>query len=367
MAEKRTILVCSCEDTMPLDADAHRARLPRRGGEDRAPALPRRARALPRRRRQAASRSPSAAPRRRRCSPRSRRTSGGAISFVNRARDRRLVGRCRQGRAEDGGAARGRRRAAAGDSVRQLTSEGVMLIYGRDERAIEAGKLLKDHLDVTVLITRPDGAAAAARHRVPGGEGHDQVRQGPSRRVRDRGRRLCRAGAVLARRAGVRPGARRRGVALRSRARSVRRRAAVHRRRSARRLSARRSGRSGRGAARGAEGARSRRHLRQAALHHLHRGPLRAFALEDRRLPPLPRSLPDRRDRARRRSRRDRRAGLRRLRPMRRGLPDRRRGLCAAAGRRADAQAARAACDLSRGRRQPSRSFCCTTRSTAPR
>ena len=25
MAEKRTILVCSCEDTMPLDADALRA------------------------------------------------------------------------------------------------------------------------------------------------------------------------------------------------------------------------------------------------------------------------------------------------------------------------------------------------------
>ena len=37
-----------------------------------------------------------------------------------------------------------------------LTSEGVVLIYGRDERAIEAGKLLADHLDVTVLITRPE-------------------------------------------------------------------------------------------------------------------------------------------------------------------------------------------------------------------
>ena len=31
-----------------------------------------------------------------------------------------------------------------------LSSEGVILIYGRDERAIEAGKLLADHLDVTV-------------------------------------------------------------------------------------------------------------------------------------------------------------------------------------------------------------------------
>jgi ferredoxin len=35
------------------------------------------------------------------------------------------------------------------------TSEGVVLIYGRDERAIEAASLLKDHLNVTVLIRPP--------------------------------------------------------------------------------------------------------------------------------------------------------------------------------------------------------------------
>ena len=34
----------------------------------------------------------------------------------------------------------------------RFDSEGVLLIYGRDEQAIEAGNLLKDHLDVTVLI-----------------------------------------------------------------------------------------------------------------------------------------------------------------------------------------------------------------------
>jgi ferredoxin len=33
----------------------------------------------------------------------------------------------------------------------------VILIYGRDEEAIEAGKLLKDHLDVTVLLAAPSG------------------------------------------------------------------------------------------------------------------------------------------------------------------------------------------------------------------
>jgi ferredoxin len=36
-----------------------------------------------------------------------------------------------------------------------LSSEGVILIYGRDEVAIEAGRLLADRLDVTVMITKP--------------------------------------------------------------------------------------------------------------------------------------------------------------------------------------------------------------------
>lgn len=36
-----------------------------------------------------------------------------------------------------------------------LSSEGVVLIYGRDESAIEAGKLLAGELDVTVLLDKP--------------------------------------------------------------------------------------------------------------------------------------------------------------------------------------------------------------------
>jgi ferredoxin len=43
-----------------------------------------------------------------------------------------------------------------------LTSEGVILIYGRDEQAIAAGDLLKAHLDVTVLI-KPPAAVAPLR------------------------------------------------------------------------------------------------------------------------------------------------------------------------------------------------------------
>ena len=40
-----------------------------------------------------------------------------------------------------------------------LASEGAILIYGCDEQAIEAGNLLKDHLDVTVMISKPTGLA----------------------------------------------------------------------------------------------------------------------------------------------------------------------------------------------------------------
>ena len=44
-----------------------------------------------------------------------------------------------------------------------VESEGVILIYGGDERAIEAADLLKDHLDVTVLI-RPPADIGAVHH-----------------------------------------------------------------------------------------------------------------------------------------------------------------------------------------------------------
>jgi len=48
--------------------------------------------------------------------------------------------------------------------VVSLASEGVTLVYGEDEQAIEAAKLLKDHLDVTVLLK--DGTEAVSPLRV---------------------------------------------------------------------------------------------------------------------------------------------------------------------------------------------------------
>ena len=38
-----------------------------------------------------------------------------------------------------------------------LASDGVILVYGRDEKAIEAGKLLQNRLDITVLLNKPGG------------------------------------------------------------------------------------------------------------------------------------------------------------------------------------------------------------------
>src|SRR5690349_10176300 len=74
--------------------------------------------------------------------------------------------------------------AAAAEPVPQIPfvsfeSEGVILIYGRDEQAIEAGKLLKEHLDVTVLlkpaaaVTPPRVAEfAVAQGRIRSARGH---------------------------------------------------------------------------------------------------------------------------------------------------------------------------------------------------
>jgi hypothetical protein len=44
-----------------------------------------------------------------------------------------------------------------------LSSDGVIMVYGRDDQAIEAAHLLKDHLDVTVMITGPEGLAPDRR------------------------------------------------------------------------------------------------------------------------------------------------------------------------------------------------------------
>jgi ferredoxin len=61
--------------------------------------------------------------------------------------------------------------AAPAFSFVTLSSEGVILIYGRDEVAVEAGRLLADHLDVTIMITKSTQIAPPATTSFPIVEG----------------------------------------------------------------------------------------------------------------------------------------------------------------------------------------------------
>ena len=161
MAEKRTILVCSCEDTMPLDAAALQRGC--RGAEVKQAHQLCRAE-IERFRAAAASGTPLTVA----CTqeaPLFSEIAGERASAVTFANVRETAGWSSD--AAKAGPKMAALLAAAAEPMPQLPyvsleSEGVTLIYGRDERAIEAANLLKDHLDITVLITRP-GSLTPAR------------------------------------------------------------------------------------------------------------------------------------------------------------------------------------------------------------
>ena len=153
MVDPRSILVCSCEDTMPLDAGAlHQgcsgARLVTGRQFCRAE--------LERFRELVASGAPVTIG----CTqeaPLFREAAGGDadVSFVNL---RETAGWSKE--AANAGPKMAALAAAAAEPTPELSfvalsSDGVVLVYGRDERAVEAAALLKDHLDVTVLIMPP--------------------------------------------------------------------------------------------------------------------------------------------------------------------------------------------------------------------
>jgi ferredoxin len=152
MAEHpRNILICSCEDTMPLDAEAVK-RGSRAANVSQARAL---CRAELDKFRAAAS---GDAPLTVGCvqeAPLFSQAIEGAgrdVSFVN---IRETAGWSKDGKAA--GPKMAALIAAAAEPAPEVPfvrfeSEGVALIYGCDDAAIEAGNLLKDHLDVTVLI-----------------------------------------------------------------------------------------------------------------------------------------------------------------------------------------------------------------------
>ena len=154
MAERpRKILICSCDDTMPLDgaavgracrgaevlegrqlcrAELERFRKAAAGGEAITVACTQEAPLFT----EVAGETPGA----------------GALTFVN---IRETAGWSKDAKAA--GPKIAALIAAAAEPVPDyafvaLSSEGVTLLYGKDEQAIEAANLLKDHLDLTVLI-----------------------------------------------------------------------------------------------------------------------------------------------------------------------------------------------------------------------
>ena len=155
MADRHKILVCSCEDTMPLDAGALK-----RGCRNFDIVTGRRlCRAeLDRFKTLAASGAPLTVG----CTQEEplfreiTEDSGADLRFVNL----REAAGWSVDAAKAGPKVAALAAAAAepmpGIPFVQLESAGVVLVYGRDERAIEAAGLLKEHLDVTVLLTRPE-------------------------------------------------------------------------------------------------------------------------------------------------------------------------------------------------------------------
>jgi ferredoxin len=160
MADDRIVLICSCEDTMPLaDGTVRKAC---RGAEVKTAHQLCRAE-LDRFRQAAATGRPLTVA----CTqeaPLFAETAGEAAEGILFANIRETAGWSTDAAAA--GPKMAALIAAAAEPLPPtpfvaLNSEGVILVYGCDERAIEAAKLLESALDVTVLLTRPQDVAPA--------------------------------------------------------------------------------------------------------------------------------------------------------------------------------------------------------------
>ncbi len=158
MADRPQILVCSCDDTMPLDLEA--ARQSCRGAAVAAGRQLCRAE-LKRVRDALAGEEPVLIA-----------CTQEAPLFAELAAEAETTARFVNIRESAGwskdAAAAGPKMAALIAAAREpapdvavvnLTSDGATLIYGKDERALEAANLLKDHLAVTVLMKPPVAVA----------------------------------------------------------------------------------------------------------------------------------------------------------------------------------------------------------------
>jgi ferredoxin len=158
MPDRPTLLVCSCDETMPLDRGALAKGCPGHdivAGRQLCRAEFERFRAL------AASGAPLTVG----CTqeaPLFRETAGATSEDLRFVNLRETAGWSAD--AANAGPKMAALAAAASLAMPdvpfvQLESAGVLLVYGRDDRAVEAGVLLKDALDVTVLISRPGDIA----------------------------------------------------------------------------------------------------------------------------------------------------------------------------------------------------------------
>jgi ferredoxin len=155
MKDQRTLLVCSCEDTMPLDTGV----LARGCAGSKIVSGRQLCRAeLDRFRALAASDAPitvactQEAPLFREIAA----ESGGELNFVNLRESAGWSSEAAKAGPKMAALAAAAAIPMPGVPYVQLESGGVILVYGCDERAVEAANQLKDHLDVTVLVTRPD-------------------------------------------------------------------------------------------------------------------------------------------------------------------------------------------------------------------
>jgi ferredoxin len=155
-SDGNNIVICSCEDTMPLDATAIR-----RGCRGAAVTTARQLCGAELDRFRALAREP--APLTVGCTQEAHRFAQAAAESGRASPTTYVNIRETAGWSSEAAAAGPKMAAllaAAAESAPDvpsidIESRGVILIYGRDESAVEAGDWLKEHLDVTVLIEPP--------------------------------------------------------------------------------------------------------------------------------------------------------------------------------------------------------------------
>ena len=166
MSGRHTILVCSCEDTMPLDEGALRRAC---GGAEIVSGRQLCRAELDRFRALAAAGAPvtvgctQEAPLFREVAA----ESGSDPGFFNLRETAGWSADAAQAGPKMAALAAATLEPLPDVPVVRMEAGGVVLVYGRDEQAIEAARLLEEHLDVTTMLTRPQDLSPPRSTRFP--------------------------------------------------------------------------------------------------------------------------------------------------------------------------------------------------------